>query len=663
MIALLIRAASAATPLEAYGRLPSIANACLSPDGSRLAFVQAIGDERFIVVRPIVAQKSAIRLPMSDLKVRSVEWADANHLLVVISEKWGLRDYASELGKLYVYDLALNKWTLVPDDVALSNFPDRLGGTFQLSNGIAGPVAIRRVAGHTHIFIRTYVRTSLKMWLLARTDPGFARPFQALMEPNVDRSRPMAGLVEIDLTEGSAKLVRLGPESNLRWLIDEEGNVVAEQTYSEAERRWSLLVAHEGHLEEVAGGSASIDFPHLVGFGRTMDTLLLTFGNPGDMGWRLLSVKENAATSSPDFPPFEVPIKDRLTERLLGGSRFEGHTHYIFLDDNVQARWKLVTEAFGDAQVRFVSSADHFKKLLVLLEGPRYGYRYEFVDTDTNWQEPVGNVYDGIEDALEVRAINYAARDNLSIPAYLTLPRSQPGTRLPLVVLVHGGPAYRDTADFDWWSQALAEQGYAVLRSNFRGSTVNQQLFLAGFGEFGRKMQTDLSDGVRYLVREGIVDPARVCIVGGSYGGYVALAAAALESDIYRCAVSVAGVSDLKSMLRWIKDKHEDSDSREERYWDRFMGVTGPDDPVLEQISPIKYVDSMNVPVLLIHGRDDTVVPYGQSENMYDALRHASRSVELVKLKHEDHWLSRSETRLQMLQAMVTFLRKNNPPD
>lgn len=658
MIALFIRAASGAAPLEAYGHLPSIANPCLSPDGSRLAFVHAIGDERFIVVRSIVAQKSEIRLPMTEQKVRSVEWADADHLLVVISKKWGLRDYASELGKLYVYDLVSKKWTLVPDDVTLSNFPDRLRGTFELSNWIAGPAAIRRVAGHTHIFIRAYVRASQKLWQL-----GFARPFQALMEPNVDRSRPMAGLVQIDLTEGSAKLVRLGAESNLRWLIDEEGNVVAEQTYSEAERRWSLLVAHEGHLEDVAGGSASIDFPHLVGFGRTVDTLLLTSGNPGDIGWRLVSVKGKAAASSPDFPAFEVPIKDRLTERLIGGARFEGRMHYVFLDDNVQAKWHSVIEAFGDGQVRFVSSDDHFRKLLVLLDDPKYGYRYEFVDTDTHWREPVGNVYDRIDDALEVRTVNYVARDNLSIPAYLTLPRDRPGTKLALVVLVHGGPAYRDTAEFDWWSQALAEQGYAVLRTNFRGSTVNQQLFLAGFGEFGRKMQTDLSDGVRYLIREGIVDPARVCIAGGSYGGYASLAAAALESGIYRCAVSVAGISDLKSMLRWINDKQEDSDSREQRYWDRFMGVSGPDDPELEQISPIKHVDSVNVPVLLIHGRDDTVVPYGQSEKMYDALRHAGKTVELVELKHEDHWLSRSETRLQMLQATVAFLRKNNPPD
>jgi dipeptidyl aminopeptidase/acylaminoacyl peptidase len=176
-------------------------------------------------------------------------------------------------------------------------------------------------------------------------------------------------------------------------------------------------------------------------------------------------------------------------------------------------------------------------------------------------------------------------------------------------------------------------------------------------------MQTDLSDGVRYLVKEGIADPARVCIVGASYGGYAALAGVTLDLGVYRCAVSVAGISDLRGFLKWVNQTHLSDTSIGQRYWDRFLGVKGLDDPVLERISPIKHVKAVTVPVLLIHGKDDTVVPYDQSDDMVDALKDAGKTVEFVKLKHEDHWLSRSETRLQMLQATVAFLRKYNPPD
>src|SRR5262249_23938626 len=148
----------------------------------------------------------------------------------------------------------------------------------------------------------------------------------------------------------------------------------------------------------------------------------------------------------------------------------------------------------------------------------------------------------------------YAATDGLQIPGYLTLPPGRPATGLPLIVLPHGGPADRDVAGFDWWSQALVAEGYAVLRANYRGSTLGPRFLSAGFGEWGRKMQTDLSDGVRFLVNERIVDPGRVCIVGASYGGYAALAGVTLQSGVYRCAVSVAGISDLRAFVKRARE-------------------------------------------------------------------------------------------------------------
>jgi dipeptidyl aminopeptidase/acylaminoacyl peptidase len=214
--------------------------------------------------------------------------------------------------------------------------------------------------------------------------------------------------------------------------------------------------------------------------------------------------------------------------------------------------------------------------------------------------------------------------------------------------------------DFDWWPQALAAQGYAVLQPNFRGSILDSKFLQAGFGEWGRKMQSDLSDGVRYLARQGIIDPKRVCIVGASYGGYAALAGVSVESGVYRCAVSVAGISDLRLFRRWTIANEV---GQSQRYWDRFMGTADQNDPALIAISPIEHVAAVTVPVLLIHGRDDTVVPFEQSDVMLSAMKRAGKSVTLVTMKHEDHWLSRSETRLQMLQATVDFLKANNPPN
>ena len=143
----------------------------------------------------------------------------------------------------------------------------------------------------------------------------------------------------------------------------------------------------------------------------------------------------------------------------------------------------------------------------------------------------------------KVESVKYKAADGLEITGYLTLPNGREAKGLPLIVFPHGGPASRDTLGFDWWAQAMASRGYAVLQVNFRGSDgLGWEFTKAGFGEWGRKMQTDLSDGVRNLTSQGVVDPKRVCIVGGSYGGYAALAGATLQKDVYRCAVSFGGV-------------------------------------------------------------------------------------------------------------------------
>jgi dipeptidyl aminopeptidase/acylaminoacyl peptidase len=408
-------------------------------------------------------------------------------------------------------------------------------------------------------------------------------------------------------------------------------------------------------------GHAAIDLPAILGGGPTADSVLVEIVTDGRRLWQLLSIEDGRFSPMPAAQVFTDPLMDEFTGLMIGGVNIVDAPQYVFFDPKLNLNWQAIVKAFSGDQVTFVSASRDYSEMVVLVDGPNYGYRYVLIDLKHPAAVPIGNVYAGIDKPLAVRAITYAAGDGLKIRAYLTLP-DRPAHYLPLVVLPHGGPAVRDTADFDWWSQALADQGYAVLRPNYRGSNVDEPLLEAGFGQWGRKMQTDLSDGVSYLVKQDIVDPAKVCIVGGSYGGYAALAGVTLQPTVYRCAVSVAGISDLAQMMRW-ETRGGIEDSHVTRYWDRYWGVSASNDPALDQISPIKHVDAVRAPVLLIHGRDDTVVPYEQSQIMYDALNSEKKDVQLLTLKKEDHWLSGSDTRLQMLQATVAFLRAHNPPD
>ena len=204
-----------------------------------------------------------------------------------------------------------------------------------------------------------------------------------------------------------------------------------------------------------------------------------------------------------------------------------------------------------------------------------------------------------------------------------------------------------------------------MLQPQFRGSTGFGAAHRdAGFGEWGRKMQTDVSDGVRHLAAQGIIDPKRVCIAGASYGGYAAMAGVTVEQGVYRCASAVAGVSDLRRMLqREVSDAGGTRATATVRWWQRFMGAKSPNDTAVDAVSPARLAAKLSVPLQLIHGKDDLVVPFEQSRFMESAAKDAGKPVEFVTLAAEDHWLSRPATRIAMLEAQIAFLEKHNPPD
>ena len=200
--------------------------------------------------------------------------------------------------------------------------------------------------------------------------------------------------------------------------------------------------------------------------------------------------------------------------------------------------------------VRYVDGSGDRRKLVVLVDSPTEGPAFALVDIDArraSWISPQYTLAPA--DIGEKRPLHFKAADGLDLSGYLTLPLGRPPTGLPLVVLVHGGPVSRDGPGFDWWAQAIASRGYAVLQVNYRGSGgLGAKLNAAGFGEWGRKMQTDLSDGVRYLAAQGIIDAKRVCIAGHDYGGNAALAGMAFDHGVYRRAAAVSGAFDLPAM-------------------------------------------------------------------------------------------------------------------
>jgi dipeptidyl aminopeptidase/acylaminoacyl peptidase len=265
----------------------------------------------------------------------------------------------------------------------------------------------------------------------------------------------------------------------------------------------------------------------------------------------------------------------------------------------------------------------------------------------------------GPEVVGRVSRFAYKAGDGTDLDGILTLPAGREPRNLALVMLPHGGPHSHDEVVFDWWAQAFASRGYAVFQPNFRGSTNRDEGFMrAGFGQWGKAMQTDISDGIAELARQGIVDPDRACIVGASYGGYAALAGVTLQQGLYRCAVAVAPVADLGALF----SDEGGSSNRSGMLRRSLLEELGPRSG-FAAVSPRQHAAQADAPILLIHGKDDTVVPFDQSDNMAHALAAAGKPYKFVVMREEDHWLSRPETRLQMLEEAVAFVEQYNPAD
>lgn len=258
----------------------------------------------------------------------------------------------------------------------------------------------------------------------------------------------------------------------------------------------------------------------------------------------------------------------------------------------------------------------------------------------------------------EMKPIRYPARDGLSIPAYLTLPVGREPKNLPLVIMPHGGPfGVRDVLGFNLEVQFLANRGYAVLQPNYRGSDSYGADFLkAGSGQWGRKMQDDLDDGMAWLVKQGIADPKRACLVGGSYGGYAAAWGATRSPELYRCAACFAGVFDLRKQLNYSSDFLSNRIDRQYR-----ATVRGDNNFDLDSVSPEKQVDRLQVPVLLIHGDADNTVPISQSKNYDAALKKAGRPHEFYIIKDEGHGFMLKDSFAFYLTKLDAFLAAHNP--
>jgi dipeptidyl aminopeptidase/acylaminoacyl peptidase len=342
------------------------------------------------------------------------------------------------------------------------------------------------------------------------------------------------------------------------------------------------------------------------------------------------------------------------TDRRLLGVRYDVERPYVWYADEKQRELidKLERQFYGK-WFEIVDSSDDKKTLVLQAYNDTDAGTYYLYEVEDEKLSKLGVAYPELDPSTlgSLSYITYKSRDGKSIPGYLTVPSGAEKKNLPLVVLPHDGPAKRDSWKFSFLRTFLANRGYAVLQMNYRGSS--------GFGkqwkddvaqDWGGLPYTDIKDGLAWAIREGIADPKRVCIMGWGFGGFEAMLGAMRDGGSYRCAVSIAGISDL-AMYQEHGEMSGELDAR--------RAQMGTDRDKLRQLSPVENAASINIPVLLVHGTHDWQVQMDHTNDLTRELKKNRKNVETILIKGGSHELERKSDRMILLKEIEEFLAAN----
>lgn len=625
-------ASIAAPPLDVYAALPAAQLATLSPSGKYLALRQTTRKSDLVVVYDLDAGDMLTAVDVSSINPRAQKFVGDDFLVLVSGGT--VRRFPRV--DPFDYSVAIE---IDIETGKVARLLKRTEGLFpyQASTG--------RIVGAT---------------------PDERDLLMPAYEWGNDRA-PHFSLYRVRLGSIRERRVHEGGPDTIDWFVDANGNALVREDYDNQDDQHRIWIIEGSKRRLLYEEETDIRNVYPVGLTPDRSALIVT------------AVAENGSSSFFRLRfsdgELEGPILERTdksvgrvlvdTNRVVLGVEFAGFKpEYEFFDSELTKRVKEIQASLPDTALRLESWNEDLSVLIMHASGGwNAGASLLFRKGEPEPQFIASDFPDlPNESVAPTQITRYKARDGLEIPALITAYESvlAQGTA-PLIVLPHGGPASYDRFGFDWLVQYFASRNYVVLQPQFRGSRgFGWDFFAAGHGEWGGKMQTDLDDGVRFMADQGLIDPERVCIVGASYGGYAALAASAFSSELYRCAASINGVSDLYEMLDDSSRDHG-RDHWVISYFERFYGAGRKDKDRIDALSPARNVENINIPILLIHGRDDTVVPIDQSRRMHKALREADKQVEFVQLDGEDHWLTYPDTRLAALRTIAEFVERHLP--
>ncbi len=614
---------------------------CLTPDGQKVAWANDPGGKPIVVIFDLATGKDLRRMSLGEYSIRNLDWADNRTLLMTISTTRKIDEsLVSERQYEFFRVLAV----------------DADGGG--LRSMLLGDPEKQAVTSASIVRLHTGKPETILMSSFDFDQTAYRTESSSRISGGRKDQGWLISLFEVSTKTGIGKKIESGNRFVEHWLVDAQGKPIARSEWNPETRQFTILAKEGRSWKRIYDSRGRIEF-NLQALSDDGKAIVATGARGGDRVkvWSI-PLDGSAITLQFEHPEHDVlyTVDDRFTGAAIG-YQIGGPEHTIrWINPRDEAVQKAVSKAFEGLQTTVFDRSQDYKRVLVSAEYASSPPVIYLVDLGKGTADIIGEAYPKLAGAKlgEMEVTSYKARDGVSIPAYVTMPPGREPKNLPLVVLPHGGPHSRDDVGFGWKAQFLATRGYVVLQPQFRGSAgFSAALQRAGERQWGRAMQDDITDGVRHLVEQGVVDPKRVCIVGSSYGGYAALAGAAFTPEVYACAVSINGVTDIPNLIGFERRQHGD-DSDDVRFLKDTIG--NPTDEDVAKFSPARSINTIRAPILLIYGTADTVVPPAQSTNFARLMKEHGRPVQVMELPGEDHWLSTSESRLKILQAIESFL-------
>lgn len=468
----------------------------------------------------------------------------------------------------------------------------------------------------------------------------------------------------LNIVTGELTMLAENPGNIMDWMTDHDGKL-------------RVAVASDGvnttYLYRVTEDAAFA--PVLTtNFKETVSPVLFTFDNEmvyalSNLGRdKLALVKFDIANGKESEVIFETNEADlagisfsKKDKKLLAVSWYTDKQKLHYLDAEFETETKKIMEKLPGVEVRIASENKAEDKFMIRTFSDKTRGAYYFYDKGTGELKLLAELSPWLnaDDLCEMKTVNYTSRDGLNIQGYLTLPKGYEAKNLPVVINPHGGPWARDNWGFNPEVQLLANNGYAVLQMNFRGSTgFGKDFWQASFKQWGKTMQDDISDGVQWLINQGIADPERIAIYGGSYGGYATLAGLCFTPDLYAAGVDYVGVSNMFTFMKTIPP-----------YWKpmldmlyEMVGNPAADSLMLAEVSPVFHVDKIKAPLFVAQGANDPRVNINESDQIVNALKERGIDVEYMVKDNEGHGFGNEENRFDFYNAMIVFLDKHLKP-